>query len=360
MHARQGKGTKAFLQAHRRMGCCGILAMPNTKPPVARVSGPNTDGCWTIEGYRRFLMESGAGMFEHVLTPLYLSNLTTPAMIEEGAKRGLLTNAKYYPPHATTGAFRQGEVEPMPFEHFINNGVFKAMEACDITLNIHGEGSGLSDEDWLDEKSNSENYFNERHFRGFLDIYRQLKIVREHISDRRTVKLILNGPDNLVATVCPQHVLYTIAALARPMAVGLRCEPVVKFAEDREELRWAITDPNNIRFFAGTDSAPHYRGLKETYCGCAAGCFTGGLAPQLYAMAFEQAGVDLATPEGQRIFRHFLVDNGNAFYGLPTSTKTFTLEKVPAKVEMLETPDGEVMPLPLSLKQDNLPWRIAA
>jgi len=48
---------------------------------------------------------------------------------------------------------------------------------------------------------------------------------------------------------------------------------------------------------------------KATDCGCAAGCFTGGCAPQLYAMGFERAGVDLSTDAGKSLFSRFLSTN---------------------------------------------------
>ena len=70
-----------------------------------------------------------------------------------------------------------------------------------------------------------------------------------------------------------------------------------------------------MSIFAGTDSAPHT--AKCAPCGCAAGCYTAGIAPQLYAQAFERAGVDLAVEDHQQIFKRFLCDIGRDFADLP-------------------------------------------
>ncbi|HEX2859789.1 MAG TPA: hypothetical protein VHP58_06310 [Alphaproteobacteria bacterium] len=354
MHARQGADcVPEFLQAHKAMGCCGILAMPNTKPPVARVDGEGPGQ--SIVEYRHHLIANGADKFEHLFTPLWLSNITTPQMIEQGAKSGLLKSCKYYPPHATTGSHAHGELTPMPFGHYVNNGVFRAMEEHGIILNIHGEAHDLIDEDWFDEDDNAESRFYENMYE-FVKDYGQLRIVFEHITTKVAVAFVESF--DVGATICPQHLLYTTGTLIRHMAVHLLCMPVVKFYDDRMALRHAVTDRNNTRFFAGTDSAPHFRGMKETPCGCAAGCFTGGIAPQLYAQAFEEAGCSLDAPENAKAFENFLVHNGNRFYGVETSKKTFTLERKDYTVQTLKTHGGEVVPLPVGMKRDVIPWSI--
>ena len=38
-HFRQGPAMGSYVQAHLDMGCAGALAMPNTQPPVSRISG---------------------------------------------------------------------------------------------------------------------------------------------------------------------------------------------------------------------------------------------------------------------------------------------------------------------------------
>jgi dihydroorotase len=167
---------------------------------------------------------------------------------------------------------------------------------------------------------------------------------------------VASAPEHVGATITPQHLLYTLGHLIQGLKYHLYCLPIVKFQDDRTALRDAVITAGQNKFFAGTDSAPHT--TKATACGCAAGCFTGGCAPQLYAMAFEDAGVDLSTTEGQVIFERFLSLNGPAFYGFPASAKRFQMEKSSSQTHILETPAGPVTPLPLGMGIE-LTWRMA-
>ena len=129
------------------------------------------------------------------------------------------------------------------------------------------------------------------------------------------------------------------------------CLPVVKFDADRAALQKAVSEEGQTQFFAGTDSAPH--STKVTECGCAAGCFTGGCAPQLYAMGFE-AGGNALNPTA---FEAFLCTNGPNFYGFEVSEQRFQMERVANEVSTLKTPEGEVTPLPMGVGL-TLDWRI--
>ena len=127
----------------------------------------------------------------------------------------------------------------------------------------------------------------------------------------------------------------------------------MKFRDDRQALRDAIATPSQTKFFAGTDSAAHTE--KCTPCGCAAGCFTGGIAPQLYAQAAEAAGLDLSKETDQDIFKNFLCHNAPDFYGIPRSTETFTLTKTPQKIAVVY---NDITPLPFGLGEDSIPWSL--
>jgi dihydroorotase len=155
--------------------------------------------------------------------------------------------------------------------------------------------------------------------------------------------------------------MYNMGHLLQGLKYHLYCMPLVKFEADRKALCGAILDPSNIKFFAGTDSAPH--SVKATPCGCAAGCYTGGIAPQLYAQAFETAGADLSIPQNQQTFIHFLCTNGANFYGLPVPSQTFTLSKTPQEIHTIKTELGVITPLPIGMlaapaSSTTLPWSI--
>jgi dihydroorotase len=122
-HFRQGASMPAYVKSHIDMGCAGVLAMPNTKPPISRVMGPGSDDYWSIEQYAGMLQAAGADQFEQVIVPLYLTAGTTAEMITNGARSGVLRACKYYPPHGTTNS-----EHGMPLANFLGGGVFKAME----------------------------------------------------------------------------------------------------------------------------------------------------------------------------------------------------------------------------------------
>lgn len=352
-HFRQGEAISAYIQAHLEMGCAGALAMPNTKPPTAVVfeKDENSGQYWSIERYRRDLLAAGADKFDVLITPLYLTQDTTAQMIVDGAKSGMLQACKSYPPHGTTGA-EFGR----PITDFIDNGVFAAMEEAGVVLCVHGEEHGLGGGQYFDRTTNAEEIFYEQRMSLVRAKFPKLKIVCEHVTTKVAVDFVHGAGVNTAATITPQHLIYTIGDLIQGLKYHLFCLPVLKHCEDREALRTAVLNPKNTQFFAGTDSAPHT--VKATECGCAAGCFTGGIAPQLYAQGFELAGMDLSGAAGQEIFKRFLCLNGATFYNLPVPKERFTLLKQDTPVSMLQVGTETVTPLPLGIMQKTLPWAI--
>jgi dihydroorotase len=350
-HFRQGPAMAAYVKAHRDMGCAGALAMPNTQPPVSRVSGEAQADGWSIDSYGKELRAAGADAFEQLIVPLYLTRQTTATMIREGAASGVLQACKYYPPHGTTNS-----EHGVPMDDLIGGEVFRAMEDAGVVLCIHGEQHALSGPDYIDAQQNAETRFYSERMPRLLEAHPRLRIVCEHITTRTAAEFVANAPDHVGATITPQHLLYTLGHLIQGLKYHLYCLPIVKFQDDRAALRQVVTTAGQAKFFAGTDSAPHT--TKATACGCAAGCFTGGCAPQLYAMAFEEAGVDLGTVDGLALFKSFLSLNGPAFYGFPASTQQFQMEKANSTTPLLDTPAGPVTPLPMGMGIE-LMWRIA-
>jgi dihydroorotase len=342
---------EAYIAAQLDMGCAGILAMPNTKPPVSRVSEREEGAGWSIESYLEMIRMAGGDRFSDIIVPLYLTAQTTPRMIEEGAHTGILRACKYYPPHGTTGA-EFGS----PLAYYRENGVLAAMEAEGITLCVHGEEHGLSGGAYFGRGTNAEEFFYRERLPAVAETFPDLKIVCEHVTTKTAVDFVTQAAPNIAASVTPQHLLYTVADLLQGLKYHLYCLPLLKFEEDLAALRGAVTAAENRKFFAGTDSAPHT--VKATDCGCAAGCFTGGIAPQLYAQGFEEAGQDLSQNAAQNIFKQFLCENGPAFYGLPLPEESFTLTRTPSSPAPLETPEGRILPLPLGLNQTDISWSI--
>lgn len=352
-HLRQDELLPVTIEHHLAAQCAGVLAMPNTKPPVATVFSSEASDCWSIEHYREKILKAGGDRFDTLITPLYLTAKTTSQMIHEGAEAGLLQACKYYPPHGTTNA-EYGRA----LEHFIENVVFQAMAEQGVILCIHGEEHEVKDDDYFDRQHNAETLFYQNSMPKLVEQVQDLKIICEHITTKTAVEFVKRSDSRVTASITPQHLIYTIGSLVRKLNYHLYCLPVVKFSEDRQALRDAVLNPQNQKFFAGTDSAPHT--TKAFKCKCAAGCYTAPIAPQLYAQAFELAGANLDQPEAQQTFRKFLCEIGPKFYGLPIPKETFTLVRENQAIDAFETPVGLLQPLPLGDQPDQtqLTWRI--
>ncbi|MFN3700650.1 MAG: hypothetical protein ACK4VI_03905 [Alphaproteobacteria bacterium] len=354
-HLRQDGLMHPIVTSQLAMGCAGFLAMPNTKPPVAKVFRDDPLPYWSIEEYRAMILDAGGDALQNpdktLITPLYLTKDTTPAMIENGAKSGLLKACKYYPPHGTTGADFG-----YPFMNYLENGVFEALRDCGVTLCVHGEEHHLAAERYFDRETNAEEIFYTERLPRLLERFPDIRLACEHITTQKAVEFVAAAGDTVAASVTPQHILYTVGHLVQGLKYHLFCLPLVKYAQDRAAIRAAILSPQNTKFYAGTDSAAHTQ--KATECGCAAGCFTGGIAPQLYAQGFEESGADFTDAAHIQIFENFLCRNGANFWGLEIPQQRFTLEKSPMVTTPLETPDGAIIPLPLGLGAAEIAWSL--
>ena len=145
-----------------------------------------------------------------------------------------------------------------------------------------------------------------------------------------------DGP--IAATITAHHLLYNRNAIFKG---GIRphyyCLPVLKREIHRQALLKAASS-GNPRFFLGTDSAPHAKGLKEHACGCA-GCYTALHAMELYAQAFEEIGA-------LNKLEAFASFHGPDFYGLPRNQDQITIERSPWHIpEELPMAESTVVPL---------------
>ena len=121
--------------------------------------------------------------------------------------------------------------------------------------------------------------------------------------------MLADSSGRLGATITPQHLMFNRNAI---FTGGIRphfyCLPVLKRERHRLALRKVATS-GDPRFFLGTDSAPHFRELKEAACGCA-GIFNAPIAMHSYCTVFDQENA-LDRLEA------FASLNGPRFYGLP-------------------------------------------
>jgi dihydroorotase len=218
----------------------------------------------------------------------------------------------------------------------------EAMQRAGMPLLVHGEVTDPA-VDIFDREA----VFIDRQLIPLRHDFPELKIVFEHLTTREGVQYVQAADRFVGATITAHHLLYNRNAL---FTGGLRphlyCLPVLKGETHRQALLQAVAS-GSPKFFLGTDSAPHAALLKE-HATCAAGCYTGLNALELYAEAFESVNA-LDKLEGFASF------HGADFYGLPRNRGRVTLEREPWTVP--ETvPFGDAMLKPLR-GGETLAWK---
>ena len=331
LHLRDGEALAA-VAAYSAREFARAIVMPNLKPPVTTVA--------QAAAYRERILAAlppGGPAFEPLMT-LYLTDNTPPAEIDRVAESGFVHALKLYPAGATTnsdaGVTSLSGCLP----------TLTRMAELGVPLLVHGEVT-----DPQIDVFDREAVFIDTVLQPLLAELPTLRVVMEHITTRQAAEFVLAAPDNIAATVTPQHMLMNRNAL---FTGGLRphhyCLPVLKREEHRAAIARAVTS-GSTRFFLGTDSAPHARHAKEAACGCA-GIFSAHAALPLYAEAFEDAGA----LDRLEAFASF---NGPDFYRLPRNTGTVTLRReewtVPASL-----PYGNDTLVPLRAGE-TLRWQLA-
>ncbi len=172
-----------------------------------------------------------------------------------------------------------------------------------------------------------------------------LKIVLEHVTTKDAVEMVTAMPDNVAASITPQHMSMTLNDLLdRGLRPHLYCKPLLKFPPDLAAIVAAVLS-GNPKFFLGTDSAPHNKKDKESDCGCA-GVFSAPVILQFLATWFERYN---ALDKMEPFVSHFMADH----YGLERNTGHITLVREPWEVPLEY--DG-IVPF---MTGQTLDWQIA-
>ena len=329
LHVRDGNSLAAVVPHTARRFARAII-MPNLVPPVT-----TTDD--SLAYRERILAATPPDTNFTPLMTLYLTDETSPDEIRKASAAGIVA-CKLYPAGATTnsasGVTQITRLYP----------TFEAMAECGMLLLIHGEVTT----DGIDI-FDRERYFLEQVLEPLVDRFPQLRVVLEHITTSEAVQFVKSRTRRLGATITPQHLMFN----RNNMLVGgvrphLYCLPILKRRDHQEALQKAATS-GDVRFFLGTDSAPHARNRKESACGCA-GCFSAFAAIELYAEVFESLGA-LDKLEG------FASHYGPDFYGQPRNQEKITLIREPWSVpQTLPFGDEEIIPLHAG---ETLHWRLA-
>jgi dihydroorotase len=322
LHVRDGAVLAAVLPHTARQFGRAII-MPNLRPPVTTTE--------MAAAYRERILaalpKDGPGAKFEPLMTLYLTDNTPPDEIRRARESGFVHGVKLYPAGATTNS-DAGVTSVAKCAKTL-----EAMQKHDLPLLVHGEVT-----DPAIDMFDREKVFIDRVMTPLRRDFPALKVVFEHITTKDAADYVRDADGPTGATLTAHHLLYNRNAL---FVGGIRphyyCLPVLKRETHRVALLAAATS-GNPRFFLGTDSAPHSKGLKEHACGCA-GCYTALHALELYTQAFDQAGA-LDKLEGFASF------HGADFYGLPRATEQVTLRReewtLPAE---FMAGDNEIVPL---------------
>jgi dihydroorotase len=333
LHLRDGAALQAVVADTARQFARAII-MPNLRPPVTTTE--------QALAYRGRILEAlaKAGGNPATFTPLmtlYLTDNTSSEEIFRAHESGQVYAVKLYPAGATTNS--DAGVTDLLGKCA---KALEALEKCGMPLLVHGEVTDPSI-DVFDREA----VFVERVMKPLRRAFPALKVVFEHITTKEGAEYVRDAEGPIAATITPQHMLYNRNAIFQG---GVRphwyCLPILKRETHRQALVEAATS-GSPRFFLGTDSAPHARGLKEHACGCA-GCYTALHAMELYATAFDAAG-KLDKLEGFASF------HGPDFYGLPRNTGTLTLVREAYQVPE-EVAFGNTTLVPLAAGEA-LTWR---
>ncbi|MDX2210655.1 MAG: dihydroorotase [Sphingopyxis sp.] len=331
VHLRDGPAL-ADIVPHTARQFARAIVMPNLSPPVTTAA--------MAAAYRdRIMATVPSGTDFTPLMVAYLTDHSDPVDLTAGHADGILTAAKLYPAHATTGS-AHGVTDVANLAPAL-----EAMQAIGMPLLIHGEVTDAH-VDIFDREA----VFIDRILTGIVRDFPDLRIVFEHITTREAVDFVAASGPNIAATITPQHLHINRNAM---FAGGIRphayCLPVAKREVHRLALRKAAIS-GNPKYFLGTDSAPHAREAKEAACGCA-GIFNAPFALESYLTVFDEEGA-LDKFEG------FASLHGPAFYRLPVNDATITLERAAASVPA-SLPLGDTTILPFHAGEE-LGWRFAA
>lgn len=293
LHLRRG-GLMDYVLPYSERQFSRAVVMPNTLVPI-------TTKEQIIEYYNEIKL-TGTKLVPKMT--LYLTDCTKIEDVEF-MKNKECAGCKLYPIGATVNSHMGVSKIDNVF------GVLEYMGDNNIPLLIHCEETSV---DIFDR---------EYKFSHLLDLicskFSKLRVVVEHVSSEIMVYNILSFK-NVWATITPHHLTITRNTLFKDNRFNphMFCLPIVKTELDRQKLIEVATS-GNPKFFAGTDSAPHYVERKQE--DCIPGCFTAPSAIEHYALAFDEV-------DKMDMLENFTSRFGAEFYGWNLNEETITLEKV--------------------------------
>ena len=300
LHLRQDE-MLSNMAKHTSKDFSGAIIMPNLQPPVTDKN--------SVLKYRQEIMKAvGDDAFKPLMTLFYAQDFDVEALMDI---KDDIAAVKYYPMGITTNS--EGGLASIDIESM--RSVLEKMQELGIPLLFHGETNG---------------FVMDREYE-FLPIWEslakefpKLKIMMEHISDRRTLEL-LDKYENLYVTVTVHHLLFTLDdVIGGMLEPHMFCKPIIKTPADRDAIQKAVLG-GHPKIMFGSDSAPHLRTNKEKNGG-SAGIFNAPVALPLLAEFFEKHGK-------LELMQSFVSDNAKRIYGL---------KNIPDKEVVLQKQEWEV------------------
>ncbi|TLD96866.1 dihydroorotase [Helicobacter jaachi] len=324
LHLREGDMLNAILPFSANIFSAGVV-MPNLKTPITTTQ--------QALAYKANIESNSPKPFMPLVSIFLTPNLDKAEL--QKAKDAGIKILKLYPKGATTGS--EGGVGDILCEKTLH--IFELAQDLGFILSIHGESYG---------------FCMEREYE-FLEVFAfiaqhfpRLKVIIEHMSDRRSLEMI-EKYENLYGTLTLHHITLCLDdVLGGALNPHLFCKPMLKTPKDRDALlQAALSAHPKISF--GSDSAPHLESAKLSAKG-AAGIFSAPvLLPKLVAL-FE-------SHNALEHIQDFLSNRAITHYALSDfPKKDIILERKNFEVPShIDTPLGRVIPL---YAGEILPWRI--
>jgi dihydroorotase len=324
-----------FSVPHTTSWASFMLPMPNTIPSI-RTGAEAFHYCSEILD-----VSNGTYIIKCIKA---VEGFTTPEVIKTAKAHGV-DAIKIYFEGVTTNANHGDAVTWDGFYQMLD--IWRECEAQDIVICIHPEKPKVF--------SLRREVAAHKAIKWLHKMCPNVRISVEHITDRRTVRLVERLGENVRGTITAHHLWDDL-----DMVIGGNldphsfCKPPAKFPADLHALREAVMSRNR-KFMFGSDSAPHPQHDKE--CDGCAGCFTGPYCLQMVAhLLFPLCSSE---HELRRIMQGFMGDFASDFYRIPNMGRMVTLVKKQFVIPtMLHTNTG--VPVVPFMAGKTLDWSIEA
>ena len=233
LHLRDGEILQNVAQ-HTAKSFSYALIMPNLNPPILDTK--------SALAYKQRILQATQGNDFTPIMSLYLNENLGLNDLQEAKDNGIFI-LKLYPKGATTGS--ENGVSEILSDKILE--ILEIAQNLGMILSIHGETNGFV----LDREVEFHSIFE-----YLAKNFPKLKIIFEHLSDRRSIPLV-EKYDNLFATLTLHHILLNLDDVIGGMLnPHYFCKPILKTKKDQESLLQTALQAHQ-KFSYGSESDPH-------------------------------------------------------------------------------------------------------